>query len=202
MNPEQGFEEDRQKAVTGVKDDPNPGKREDQESGRLSSPLASMDERPGDPASDFGPVWTAEQAAQWRRSQPPVSLAKVLGLQAAVGGVLVVAIGSVFGWDSAGKSVAWGWLAVLLPSILMAWGIRRPTPLAGLSLARFFAWEWAKLGLSVVLMLLAPWGVEQWSGLALLAGVILAVKAHWLALWWLTRRSRGLESKNDLNTED
>ncbi len=93
-------------------------------------------------------------------------------------------------------------MSVVLPSGLMVWGLRRPAPQAGLGIARFFAWEWAKLGLSVVLMLLAPWGIEQWSGLALLAGVILAVKAHWLALWWLTRKSRGLETKNDLNTED
>lgn len=146
--------------------------------------------------------WTAEQAAQWRKTQPALVPAQLVLTQAAASGAGVLASVLVWGWSPVGASVAWGCWAVVLPAALMAWGVGRVTQLAGVGLFRFFAWEWVKLGLSVVLMLLAPWVVPGLSGLAMLAGVILAVKAHGLALWLLMRRRRGLESKNDLNTED
>lgn len=133
---------------------------------------------------------------------------RVVRLQVGVAfGVVVVAglIGLWIGGASApggvGEATAWmvliasagyGSACAVLPSALMAWGLgRRSSPAPGgeqgsrpapVALAvRFLSWEFVKIGVSVVMLLLAPVLVQPIHWPALLAGLVLCTKAMWLA---------------------
>jgi ATP synthase protein I len=47
---------------------------------------------------------------------------------------------------------------------------------------QFFVWELIKIALTVALLAMAPWLIEGISWLALLAGVVVAMKMYWVAL--------------------
>jgi ATP synthase protein I len=133
--------------------------------------------------SDFKPL-TAEEAQQWRRRNPPVSVWRVVAGQALVG----VAV-AMLAWVFSGKSsVAWsagyGALSVVVPAALFARGMARQTASAGAGAAmvRFFVWEIAKLVLTVAMLAAAPRLVRDLSWLALLAGMVVTMKTYWIAL--------------------
>jgi ATP synthase protein I len=50
-------------------------------------------------------------------------------------------------------------------------------------MARFFGWELVKILVSVALLLAAPRLVPDLSWLALLLGMVVTMKAYWVALW-------------------
>ena len=47
---------------------------------------------------------------------------------------------------------------------------------------RFFVWELIKLGLTIAFLAAAPWLVSGLNWLAMLAGVVAAMKMYWVAL--------------------
>jgi len=172
--------------------------------------MSRIDESPGaseasrgavpDPADedapdDFKPL-TREQAQQWRATQPHVSAWSVLRWQAVLALLAVLVAAVLFRRQAVVVSVLYGAFAVLVPSALMAWGLtksalsRRASGGAQASLGIFFVWEGAKVLLAIALLALAPRLVPDLSWLALVAGLVVVLKAHWLELWFRARRSK------------
>lgn len=140
---------------------------------------------------DFKPL-TAEQARQWRESNPPLSLWRIVGWQAVAGILAALVAWGVSGRPDVAWSTAYGALAVCLPAALMARGLSRRKGAAGAALAGFFVWELAKIAFTVALLLLAPRLVPQLSWLALLAGFVVAMKVYWVAMWLHPARCKDL----------
>ena len=137
---------------------------------------------------DFKPL-TAEEAAEWRKRNHPVSVGRVVKWQLVVAVVLAVSVGLITqraGWL---WSVAYGAAAVVIPAALFAGGLRVQLGAGqeNLAMVRFFGLEIAKLVLTVVLLLLAPLVVPGLNWLALVLGLVVVMKTYWLALWLLTR---------------
>ncbi|MFO6421527.1 ATP synthase subunit I [Hylemonella sp. W303a] len=145
---------------------------------------------------------SAEEARLWRQRHPVTSPWRIVAWQAVAGmlaAVLTGWIGLVSGWiDSGGEalsiagSVLYGAGAVVLPAALLARVMSRPVArhagAAGVSLLRFFVWELVKLALAVAMMAAAPWLVPGLSWLALVGGLVVAMKAHGVAAWFEMRR--------------
>lgn len=132
--------------------------------------------------SDFKPL-TAEQARQWRESNPSLSLWRIVGWQVVAGALAALLAWGISGRPEVAWSTAYGALAVCLPAALMARGLSRRAGVAGAALAGFFVWELVKIALTVALLLLAPRLVPHLSWLALLAGFVVAMKVYWVAMW-------------------
>ena len=131
--------------------------------------------------SDFKPL-TAQEAHEWRKRNPAVSVWRLVGMQA-VAGVLV----ALLAWALSGEApVAWsagyGALAVVVPAALFARGMGRKRHSAKAMMAGFFGWEMAKIGLTVAMLAAAPRLVPQLSWLALLVGMVVTMKTYWIAL--------------------
>ena len=140
---------------------------------------------------DFKPL-TAEEAAEWRRRNPPVSVVRVVKWQLLVGVVLAVAVGLITQRAGWAWSVAYGAAAVVIPAAFFARGLRLHLGAGqeNLAMVRFLGLEIAKLVLTVVLLVLAPWVVPGLNGLALVLGLVVVMKTYWLALWLLTRSAK------------
>lgn len=133
--------------------------------------------------SEFKPL-TAQEAELWRRSNPPISVVKIVVGQAIVG-VLVALLGwALTGRPAVGWSAAYGALAVVVPAALFARGVLRhrasSNPRA--AMVGFFGWEIVKIVLTVALLAAAPRVVPDLSWLALLAGMVITMKTYWVAL--------------------
>ncbi len=137
---------------------------------------------------DFKPL-SAEEAQEWRRRHPPLSVMRVVKWQLVVGAVLTLVVALVTqrtGWT---WSVAYGALAVVIPAAFFARGlrVRLGAGQENLAMVRFFGLEIAKLVLTVVLLVIAPWVVPGLNWLALVLGLVVVMKTYWVALWLLTR---------------
>lgn len=125
-----------------------------------------------------------------RAAQPVVSPWRVVAAQAVAGVVVAV----LAWWLTRQANVFWsalyGAAAVVVPSSLMARGMTsRLTSLnPGVSAVSFMLWELVKLGLTVVLLALAPKWVPGLSWPALLVALAIGVQMVWVALLW---RGRG-----------
>ncbi len=140
---------------------------------------------------DFKPL-TAEEAAEWRKRNPPVSVVRVVKWQLIVGVVLALLVAlvtqrAVWAW-----SAAYGAAAVVIPAAFFARGLRSRLGAGqeNLAMVRFFGLEIAKLVLTVVSLLLAPLIVPGLNWLALVLGLVVVMKTYWLALWVLTRSAK------------
>jgi len=134
-------------------------------------------------AADFRPL-TAEEAQRLREKHPELSPWWVIGAQVAAG--LIVA-GAAWIWTqrpAAAVSAFYGAMAVAVPAALFVRALRRTPDAVSQSAAmlRFFVWEMIKIALTVALLAAAPWLIGGLSWLALLAGVVVAMKMYWVAL--------------------
>lgn len=135
---------------------------------------------------EFKPL-TREEARQWRAEHPQVPLSEVV-----VGQWLWSLVAVLLAW-LAGASTMWaaemlyGVASVAMPSTLMAValarGQRQSLRAATAALTGFFVWEGVKLLSSIGLMAGALWWFETPSWLALLVGVVVALKAHAVVAW-------------------
>jgi ATP synthase protein I len=107
-------------------------------------------------------------------------------VQAAVGG-----IAALVGWLLTGRSeVAWSLLygaaVVVVPGSLMARGMtsRISSMAPGTSAVSFMFWEMVKIGVSVVMLVIANRIVQDLVWPALLVGLVLCIKVYWVALLW------------------
>ena len=137
--------------------------------------------------SDFKPL-SAQEAQQLRQTHPEPSPWWVIVAQV-VAGLVVAGIAWVWtGRPVAGASALYGALAVAIPAALFVRGLVRGTRLGSqagapaAAMLRFAVWEMTKLVLTVAFLAAAPWVVGGLNWLALLAGVVAAMKMYWVAL--------------------
>ena len=148
-------------------------------------------------SDEFKPL-TRQEAQQWRARQTDVSPWQVVGWQAVL---LVLVTLASFVWARQASvvwSVFYGGLCIVLPTALMAYGLtsglwarRLRTGQAGTassSLAMVFFWEGIKILLALALMWMAPQVVPDLSWLGLVVGLVVVLKAYWLAFWMARRR--------------
>lgn len=132
---------------------------------------------------DFKPL-TAQEAQQWRSRHPLLSVWKVVAGQALVGMLVALVAWVLTGRAIVGWSAAYGALAVVAPAALFARGVLRhkasSNPRA--AMVGFFGWEIAKIMLTVALLAAAPRLVPGLSWIALLVGMVVAMKTYWVAL--------------------
>ena len=132
---------------------------------------------------DFKPL-TPEEARRLREKNPGLSPWWVIGSQVAFGLIVAGVAWMWTGRPSAAVSALYGAIAVAVPAALFVRGVRRGTGAVSQSAAmlRFFVWESIKIVLTVAMLVAAPWLIGGLNWLALVAGVIAALKTYWIAL--------------------
>lgn len=169
-------------------DDTNPLKPK----AAAQTPPASED---GEEQDNFKPL-TREEALKWRASQPQTSVWAVVGWQVVLALLAAVIAAGLTRSQAVVVSLLYGAAAVVLPTAMMAWGLtrsalsRRSAGGSQAPLVGFFVWEGAKLLLAIALLALAPRLVSDLSWLALVAGLVVVLKAYWVELWFRSRRIR------------
>ncbi|XAH24171.1 ATP synthase subunit I [Xylophilus sp. GW821-FHT01B05] len=141
---------------------------------------------------EFKPL-SAEEAQQLRERHPQVSPWRVIGGQVIVGVLLSLGVWLATGQSRMAWSAAWGALAVVVPAALFARGItrRRAAGNPAAAVARFLGWEIVKIVLTVAFVAAAPRVVPGLSWLVLLLGMVLTMKAYWIALLVRSKRTTG-----------
>ena len=137
---------------------------------------------------EFKPL-TADEARQWRQSNPSVSPWWVIKMQVLVACVVAVVAGWAFG-QAVAVSAIYGAVAVIFPAVVLARGLRRQPMLkdSGAAFLSFVVWEVVKVVLTVALLLAAPKLVPQLNWLALVAGFVVTMKVYWFAAWRQSKR--------------
>ncbi len=137
---------------------------------------------------DFRPL-TPEQAAKWRSQFPQENVWLLMKAQCLVG-LSVVSLSFLaeygtggFGW---GLSSLYGVMVVILPAFVCARGLNSKFGVGvAASLVKFFVWEFAKIALSVAMLILAPRIlVDELSWPALLVGLVFTFKGFWAYVVW------------------
>jgi len=132
---------------------------------------------------------TRQEAQALREKQPPVSPWRVVLSQAVVG-VLVAALAWwISGERPVGLSALYGAAVAVVPAALMARGMtsRLSSLSPGTSAVSFMLWEVVKIGVSVLMLMLAPRLVQSLSWPALLVTLAVCIKVYWFALLWRGR---------------
>ena len=142
-------------------------------------------ESPDNADEEFTPL-TAQQVQDLRRTQPPLSVWRVVAAQMGVGLLVALASWGVSGKTSVGVSAGYGALAVVIPAALFARGLtRRMNSLhAGAAVLGFFVWEVVKIALTVAMLALATRVIDELSWPAMLVGLVVTMKVYWVALAW------------------
>jgi ATP synthase protein I len=135
---------------------------------------------------------TAEEAQALRERQPSVSPWWIVALQAVVGVLVALAAWGFTGKSSAGWSAGYGALAVVIPAVLFARGLRSQFSSVNAATAAFgfFVWEAIKIAVSVGMLFAAPRLVIDLDWLAMLIGLIVTLKVYWVALLMRPKRKR------------
>jgi ATP synthase protein I len=155
---------------------------------------------------DQGDSWDGEVQPAWRalsreeaqaliERQPSVSPWRVVAVQAAVGVLMALVLGWVWGEAGLVWSALYGAGVVVVPGLLMARGMTSQFSRmnVGTAAVSFMLWELLKIGVSVALLMLAPKLVHGLSWPALLAALVVCLKVYWVALLW---RGRVAAKKN------
>lgn len=147
-----------------------------------------LDDAEEDRAAPFKAL-TRQEAQALREKQPPVSPWRVVLSQAGLGLLIAALAWSISGERSAGLSALYGAAVVVMPAALMARGMTGR--LAGGSpqgrAVSFMLWQAVKTGLSVCMLVLAPWLLSPLNWPALLVGLVVCLKVYWVALRWRGR---------------
>ena len=132
-----------------------------------------------------------EEALVLRAQELPVSPWRVITVQAVVG-----VVAALIGWLITGRSaVAWSMLygaaTVVVPGALMARGMtsKLTSVAAGSSAVSFMLWEFVKIGVSVVMLIVAGKIVQPLVWPALLVAMVVCMKVYWVALLWRRRKA-------------
>ena len=129
---------------------------------------------------------TREQAQAFRERHPQVSVWWVVAAQAAVGVVVALLAWVVTADRVVVGSALYGAAVVVVPGALMAHGMssRISSMSPGASAVSFMLWEMVKIGVSVLMLVLAPKIVQPLSWPALLVTLVLCMQVYLLALLW------------------
>ena len=132
-----------------------------------------------------------EEALVLRAQELPVSPWRVITVQMVVG-----VVAALIGWLITGRSaVAWSMLygaaTVVVPGALMARGMtsKLTSVAAGSSAVSFMLWEFVKIGVSVVMLIVAGKIVQPLVWPALLVAMVVCMKVYWVALLWRRRKA-------------
>ena len=146
---------------------------------------------------DFKPL-TREEARQWRLRHPAVSAWRVVRWQFVLTVLMALVTGAATQRISLAWSVGYGGLSIALPSAVMVYGLTSSAlsrtlgkafpGMAKVSLAGVLFWEGVKVLLALAMMVIAPRLVPDLSWLGLVAGLVVVLKAYWLAFWWGGRK--------------
>jgi ATP synthase protein I len=133
---------------------------------------------------------TREQALALRATNPSISPWRVIAVQAMVGSVVAALAWLYTGKSSVAWSALYGAATAVVPGALLAHAMtRRLSSMSpGVSAVSFMSWEFVKIGVSVVMLLLAPRLVQSLSWPALLIALVLCIKVYWIALQWRGRK--------------
>lgn len=121
---------------------------------------------------------TAEQAAHLRRGMKVISTRQVVIAQWMIG---LLISGLTWLWTGSvdkGFSVAWGSISVALPATVFAMQLQAER---GGAIVRFFVGELIKVGMTIVLLVMAPAVISNVSWLALVAGLIVTIHVYLVA---------------------
>jgi ATP synthase protein I len=132
---------------------------------------------------------TREEAQALRARNPALSPWRVVAAQAAVGAVVAGLAWLLAGAASVGWSALYGAATAVLPGTLMARGMtsRLSSISPAASGVSVMFWSLVKIGVSVLMLLLAPKLVQPLSWPALLAALVLCMQVYWFALLWRGR---------------
>lgn len=133
----------------------------------------------------FRPLTRAEAQAL-RDRQPQVPVWWVVAAQAAVGVVLALVAVLITGDRVVFASALYGAAAVVVPGALMARGMssRLSSVSPAASALSFMWWEAVKVGVSVLMLALAPKIVQPLNWPAMLASLVVCLNVYLLALLW------------------
>ena len=141
------------------------------------------------------------EAQSVREKNPSLSPWVVLAGQAGVGLVVSLAAWLVTADIGVGWSALYGSMAVVVPGALFARGLMSKVssinPAAAVT--GFFLWEMVKIGLVLAMLFAAPKLIPDLSWPAMLAGLVVTMKAVWLILWLEVKERRKSGELNVVN---
>ena len=151
--------------------------------------IARDAEREEDPDADFKPL-TADEARQLRERSPSISPWRVISGQALAGLLVALAAWGLTGRQNLGWSAGYGAIAVVIPAAVFARGLtgRFSSLNPGTAVVGFFLWEMVKMALSIAMLFAAPRLITALSWPAMLIGLVVTMKAAWLAVMFSPRR--------------
>lgn len=144
-----------------------------------------------DPDADFKPL-TAEEAQRLRERKPLITPWRVIAVQLAAGLLVALATWGLTGRQNLGWSAAYGALAVVIPAAVFARGLtgRFSSLNPGTAVFGFFLWEMVKMALTVAMLIAAPRLITALSWPAMLVGLVVTMKAAWVAVMLAPKRSK------------
>jgi ATP synthase protein I len=132
---------------------------------------------------------TRDEAQALRATHPLVSPWRVVAMQAAVGVGMTALVWLVSSHPEVMWSVLYGAATVVVPGALMARGVAggriHLSPTA--SAVSVMMWSMLKIGVAVLMLLLAPKVLQPLSWPALLAAMVVCMQMYWFALLWRGR---------------
>jgi len=139
--------------------------------------------------AEYKPL-TADEARELRARHPSISPWWVIAGQLVVGLLVALAAWGLTGRQNLGWSAGYGAIAVVIPAAVFARGLtgRFSSLNPGTAVVGFFLWEMVKMALSIAMLFAAPRLITALSWPAMLVGLVVTMKAAWLAVMFSPRR--------------
>ncbi len=125
---------------------------------------------------------TPEEAQEWRKRHPAVSVWRLVLWQILVGAGVALLATVVTQSAASGLSAAYGALCVVVPAMVFARGISRVRMAPGSALVGFAVWEIAKIALTLAMLWTAPRWLGSVHWLSLVIAMVITMKTYWVAL--------------------
>jgi ATP synthase protein I len=116
----------------------------------------------------------------------------VIAAQAVVGGVVTLLAWPLGDGSEKAWSALYGAVTAVVPGALLARGMtsRLSSVSPAASAVSFMVWSAVNVGVSALMLALAPRIVQPLSWPALLVAMVLCLKVYWFALLWRGRRPK------------
>ncbi|HSV57744.1 MAG TPA: ATP synthase subunit I [Variovorax sp.] len=133
---------------------------------------------------------SADEARQLRERSPQISPWRVIAGQIIAGLVAALVAWGLTGKQNFGWSAGYGALAVVVPAAVFARGLtgRLASLNPSTAVLAFFVWEMVKMALTVAMLFAAPRLITALSWPAMLAGLVVAMQAYWVAVVFAPKR--------------
>jgi ATP synthase protein I len=124
-----------------------------------------------------------------RVRSPQVSPWRVIAAQVVVGCLSAAVLGLFLGHSQVIGSALYGAATVVVPAALMARGMTSSlsSMSPGSGAVSFVLWEFVKIAVTVLMLMLAPKIVQPLYWPALLVSLVLCLQVYWVALSWRGR---------------